>query len=350
MASVCGSSLSLMDAGVPLKAAVAGIAMGLVYAEGKYTTLTDILGDEDAFGDMDFKVAGTSEVVTALQLDTKIDGIPADVLAQALQQAKDARMQILEVMNGALAAPREEVQGTAPKITSFEIPMDRIGEIIGPKGKVINTLQQETGAEISVDDDGTVGTVTIGSPDGGSVAEARRRIELILNPPSAEIGETYQGKVVTITKFGAFVNILPGRDGLVHISKLGQGKRIERVEDVLEVGDAIEVRVDDIDPAGKVVLTPVGALAESAGSDAGSSDGGSNSGASNSGASDGRSSGGSDRGGPNKAVSFEDAWDAEAEKQFGDLGPAGRPDVPGEERGDRGGRGRGPRRNDRRGR
>ncbi|MDQ3757914.1 MAG: polyribonucleotide nucleotidyltransferase, partial [Actinomycetota bacterium] len=258
MASVCGSSLSLMDAGVPIKAPVAGIAMGLVYAEGRYTTLTDILGAEDAFGDMDFKVAGTAEFVTALQLDTKIDGLPADVLAQALQQARDARMQILEVMNGAIAEPRAEVQGTAPKIVSFEIPMDKIGEVIGPKGKVINTLQTETGADINVDDDGSTGTVTIGSKDGAAVQEARRRIELILDPPKAEIGAVYSGRVVNITKFGAFVNILPGRDGLVHISKLGQGRRIDKVEDVVDLGDEIQVRVDDIDQQGKVSLTPVG--------------------------------------------------------------------------------------------
>src|SRR5205807_8202622 len=258
MASVCSSSLSLMDAGVPIKAPVAGIAMGLVFAEGKYTTLTDILGAEDAFGDMDFKVAGTADFVTALQLDTKIDGLPADVLAKALQQARDARLQILDVMNKTIAEPRPTVAATAPKIVSFEIPLDKIGEVIGPKGKIINTMQQETGADINVDDDGVVGTVTIGSKDGEQVEEARRRIELILDPPKAVVGATYTGKVVNVTKFGAFVNILPGRDGLVHISKLGRGKRVERVEDVLNLGDEITVRVDDIDPQGKVSLTPVG--------------------------------------------------------------------------------------------
>src|SRR5437762_8193006 len=207
---------------------------------------------------MDFKVAGTADFVTALQLDTKIDGLPADVLAQALQQAKEARLEILEVMKGAIAEPRPEVQGTAPKITSFEIPMDKIGEVIGPKGKVINTLQQETGADIAVDDDGVIGTVTIGAKDGSAVSEARRRIELILDPPKAEIGALYEGKVVNITKFGAFVNILPGRDGLLHISKIGKGKRIERVEDVLDLGDNVTVRVDDVDPQGKVSLSLVG--------------------------------------------------------------------------------------------
>ncbi|MEZ5252037.1 MAG: polyribonucleotide nucleotidyltransferase, partial [Ilumatobacteraceae bacterium] len=231
MASVCSGSLALMDAGVPIKAAVAGIAMGLVYAEGKYTTLTDILGAEDAFGDMDFKVAGTADAITALQLDTKIDGIPADVLAAALDQAKEARTQILANMNACIDAPRAEVAATAPKIISITIPMDKIGEVIGPKGKVINTIQQETGADIAVDDDGSVGVVTIGAVEAFRMEEAKARILAIVSPPMAEVGATYQGKVVNITKFGAFVNILPGRDGLVHISKLGRGKRINSVED-----------------------------------------------------------------------------------------------------------------------
>ena len=262
MASVCGSTLSLMAAGVPLKAPVAGIAMGLVYDEGTYVTLTDILGSEDAFGDMDFKVAGTADAVTALQLDTKIAGLPADVLAKALLQAKEARLAILEVMTGAIAEPRDDVANSAPKIVSMEIPIDKIGEVIGPKGKVINTLQQETGADIAVDDDGVVGTVTIGAKDGNAVEEARRRISLILDPPTAEVGVVYPGKVVNITKFGAFVNILPGRDGLLHISKLSSlagGKRINNVEDVLTLGQQVEVRVDDIDPQGKVSLSLAGA-------------------------------------------------------------------------------------------
>ena len=258
MASVCGSTLSLMAAGVPLRAPVAGIAMGLVYDEGTYVTLTDILGSEDAFGDMDFKVAGTADAVTALQLDTKIAGLPADVLAKALLQAKEARLTILGVMAGAIAEPRDHVANSAPKIVSMEIPIDKIGEVIGPKGKVINTLQQETGADIAVDDDGVVGTVTIGAKDGNAVEEARRRISLILDPPTAEVGAVYPGKVVNITKFGAFVNVLPGRDGLLHISKLSSlagGKRINNVEDVLTLGQAVEVRVDDIDPQGKVSLS-----------------------------------------------------------------------------------------------
>ena len=310
MGSVCSSSLSLMDAGVPIREHVAGIAMGLIYEGGTYTTLTDILGAEDAYGDMDFKVAGTADVVTALQLDTKIDGLPADVLGAALQQAREARLTILEVMRKAIPEPRPEVQGTAPKIVSFEIPMDKIGEVIGPKGKVINTLQQETGADINVDDDGVVGTVTIGSKDGAAVTEARRRIELILDPPKAEVGKTYPGKVVNITKFGAFVNILPGRDGLVHISKLGKGKRVDRVEDVLDLGDELEVRVDDIDPQGKVSLSPVGDDWGGAGGGEGNGGGGGG----------GRAAAGDPVSGD--VVSFEDSFDAELREEFGDLGPA----------------------------
>ena len=318
MGSVCGSTLSMMDAGVPLRAPVAGIAMGLVFADGKYTTLTDILGAEDAFGDMDFKVAGTSEFVTALQLDTKIDGIPADVLAQALQQAKEARLAILEVMAGAIAKPRDEVGETAPKIISFEIPMDKIGEVIGPKGKVINAIQQETGADISVDDDGSVGRVSIGSTDGGAVAEAERQIRLILNPPTAEVGQVYQGRVVNVTKFGAFVNILPGRDGLLHISKIGGGKRIDKVEDVLDLGDAVEVRVDDVDPNGKVSLsmasTPVADASEGDATETESAP-------RESAAAPAVATEAAD-GTEREYVSFEDAFDAEISSELGDLGPA----------------------------
>src|SRR5438445_2796500 len=258
MGSVCSSSLSLMDAGVPTRGHVSGIAMGLIYEDGKYTALTDILGAEDAYGDMDFKVAGTEQAITALQLDTKIEGLPADVLKAALLQAREARLAILDIMNATIAEPQSEVAMSAPKIVSFEIPLDKIGEVIGPKGKVINTLQQETGADINVDDDGAVGTVTIGAKEGSAVEEARRRIELILEPPKAEVGAVYTGKVVNITKFGAFVNILPGRDGLVHISKLGRGKRVDRVEDVLNLGDEVTVRVDDIDNSGKLSLSLAG--------------------------------------------------------------------------------------------
>ncbi len=311
MASVCSSSMSLMDGGVPIKAPVAGIAMGLIHEGDEYLTLTDILGSEDAFGDMDFKVAGTAEFVTALQLDTKIDGLPADVLAAALSQAKDARMKILEVMAGAIAEPRDDVGEAAPKLISFEIPIDKIGEVIGPKGKVINTITAETGADVSVDDDGMVGTVTIGAVDKGAVAEAERQVRLILDPPTADVGATYTGKVVNITKFGAFVNILPGRDGLLHISKIGGKRRIDKVEDVLTLGDEIEVRVDDIDPNGKISLVPT----SDDGGDAGSSNGK-------------RRSGSEDRPGRRDAesdvevVSFSDAFDAEASESFGDLGPS----------------------------
>jgi polyribonucleotide nucleotidyltransferase len=317
MASVCGSTLSLMDAGVPIKAPVAGIAMGLVFHEGKYTTLTDILGAEDAFGDMDFKVAGTAEFVTALQLDTKIDGIPADVLAAALEQAKEARLTILEVMAKAIPEPRAEVSPNAPKIVSFEIPADKIGEIIGPKGKVINAIQAETGANISVDDDGMVGIVSIAAVESEKVAEAERQIRLILNPPTAEVGATYQGRVVNITKFGAFVNILPGRDGLVHISKLGGGKRIDSVESVLSLGDEIEVKVDDVDPNGKISLSPVGDSSPKASDGDGSADAASS------------SNGSTQASAPAPAVdddlvvvNFGDAYDATAAERHGDLGPA----------------------------
>ncbi len=315
MASVCASTLSLMDAGVPIKAPVAGIAMGLVHAEGKYTTLTDILGAEDAFGDMDFKVAGTRDFVTALQLDTKIDGLPAVVLAQALRQAREARLAVLEVMAKAIAEPAPGVKPHAPKIVTFEIPVDKIGEVIGPKGKVINTLQQETGADIAIDDEGGVGRVTIGAKESVAVDEARRRIELILDPPVAEVGGVYDGKVVNITKFGAFVNILPGRDGLLHISRLGGGKRVERVEDVVTLGQDVRVIVDDIDPQGKVSLSLVGEDGERIG------------GAKPDHASAARPSEGAagaerpNDGGP-KRVSFEDEFAAEIERDFGRLGPA----------------------------
>jgi polyribonucleotide nucleotidyltransferase len=274
MGSVCSSSLSMMDAGVPIKAPVAGIAMGLICKDGEYVTLTDILGAEDAFGDMDFKVAGTADFVTALQLDTKIDGIPADVLAAALNQAKEARLAILEVMADAIPAPRDDVGESAPKIEAFEIPVEKIGEVIGPKGKMINTIQAETGADISVDDDGMVGIVSIASPDRAKVAEAKRQVMLIVDPPTAEVGAVYEGRVVNITKFGAFVSILPGRDGLVHISKLGAGKRIDKVEDVLELGQPLTVIVEDVDPNGKISLKPAGdgPAASSKDDDAGGSD------------------------------------------------------------------------------
>jgi polyribonucleotide nucleotidyltransferase len=326
MASVCGSSLSLMAAGVPIKAPVAGIAMGLVYDGGTYVTLTDILGSEDAFGDMDFKVAGTADAVTALQLDTKIDGLPADVLAKALLQAKEARLIILGVMAAAIAEPRDHVANSAPKIVSMEIPIDKIGEVIGPKGKVINTLQQETGADIAVDDDGMVGTVTIGAVDGNAVEEARRRISLILDPPTADVGAIYAGKVVNITKFGAFVNVLPGRDGLLHISKLSPlagGKRINNVEDVLALGQPIEVRVDDIDPQGKVSLS-LASVPEVVADAAPTSEG-------NGAAPAAPAATGSTV----ATASFEEAFEAELVADLGDLGPGASGEQ--RDRGDRGG-------------
>ena len=311
MASVCSSSLSLMDAGVPIKAPVAGIAMGLVYAEGKYTALTDILGAEDAFGDMDFKVAGTSDFITALQLDTKIDGIPAEVLADALNQAKEARLAILDVMKEAIAEPRDDVSDVAPKIISFEIPLDKIGEVIGPKGKVINAMQQETGAEIIVDDDGAVGTVAIAGTDREAVYEAERQINLILDPPTADVGETYLGKVVNITNFGAFVNILPGRDGLLHISKIGGNKRINKVEDVLELGQEVEVRVEDIDPNGKISLVPVADESSNESSKSGNKD---DSEAQKSDKGEGQPKN-------DGAKSFEDEFEEGLVADLGDLGP-----------------------------
>ena len=251
MASVCGSSLSLMDAGVPIHAPVAGIAMGLIAHDGEYITLTDILGAEDALGDMDFKVAGTREMITALQLDTKIESLPAEVLIQAMHQARDARLFILDAMAEVLAEPRPELAPNAPKIESIVIPRDRIGEVIGPKGKVIRELEEETGATIEIDDDGTV---RVGAVDTASMQLAKERILAIGFPPEANVGETYQGEVVNITKFGAFVNILPGRDGLLHISKMGGGRRIAQVEDVLALGDNVEVVVREIDDRGKVSL------------------------------------------------------------------------------------------------
>jgi polyribonucleotide nucleotidyltransferase len=266
MGSVCASTLSLLNAGVPLRAPVAGIAMGLVSDEvdGKtqYVALTDILGAEDAYGDMDFKVAGTRQFVTALQLDTKLDGIPSDVLAQALTQARDARLHILDVMTEAIDSP-DEMSPYAPRVTTVKIPVDKIGEVIGPKGKIINAIQDETGAEISIEDDGTI---YVGAADGPSAQAAVDRINAIANPQLPKIGERFLGTVVKTAAFGAFVSLLPGRDGLVHISKLGNGKRIGKVEDVVKVGDKLQVEITDIDNRGKISLVPVReeAAAESA--------------------------------------------------------------------------------------
>ena len=257
MGSVCASTLSLLAAGVPLKAPVAGIAMGLVSGDvdGKhiFKTLTDILGAEDAFGDMDFKVAGTSEFITALQLDTKLDGIPADILAAALQQAKEARATILEVINECIDGPAE-MSEFAPRIITTSVPVEKIGEVIGPKGKMINQIQEDTGAEIAIEDDGTVFI----SSEGGEAAEkAKAIIDQIANPHVPEAGETYNGKVVKTTSFGAFVNLTPGTDGLLHISQirnLANGERIDAVEDVLKEGDTVEVIVQGVDDRGKISL------------------------------------------------------------------------------------------------
>jgi polyribonucleotide nucleotidyltransferase len=260
MGSVCASTLSLLNAGVPLKAPVAGIAMGLISDEvdGKteYVALTDILGAEDAFGDMDFKVAGTEEFVTALQLDTKLDGIPAKVLSAALLQAKEARLAILDVMTQAIDRP-DEMNPLAPRIISIKIPVDQIGAVIGPKGKVINQIQEETGAEITIEDDGTI---YIGATNGTAADAAKAQILGIADPKLPEVGERYNGSVVKLAAFGAFINLLPGKDGLLHISqirKMHGGKRIENLEDVMKVGDKVQVEIGEIDPKGKLSLIPV---------------------------------------------------------------------------------------------
>ncbi|TDU03890.1 polyribonucleotide nucleotidyltransferase [Streptomyces sp. 846.5] len=260
MGSVCASTMSLLNAGVPLKAAVAGIAMGLISqeidGETHYVALTDILGAEDAFGDMDFKVAGTKTFVTALQLDTKLDGIPASVLGAALKQAHDARLHILDVMNEAIDVP-DEMSEFAPRIITIKIPVDKIGEVIGPKGKMINQIQEDTGADITIEDDGTI---YIGAVDGPSAEAARTTINQIANPTMPEVGERYLGTVVKTTTFGAFVSLMPGKDGLLHISqirKLAGGKRVENVEDVLAVGSKVQVEIAEIDPRGKLSLIPV---------------------------------------------------------------------------------------------
>ncbi len=253
MGSVCASTMSLMNAGVPLKAPVAGIAMGLVSEGGQFATLTDILGAEDAFGDMDFKVAGTPQFVTALQLDTKLDGIPSQVLADALQQARTARLAILEVMSEAIDEP-DEMSPYAPRVLSVKIPVDKIGEVIGPKGKMINQIQADTGADITVEDDGTI---YIGATTGSAAEAAMAVINQIANPTMPKVGERFLGTVVKTAAFGAFVSLIPGKDGLVHISKLGNGKRIGKVEDVVNVGDKIQVEITEIDQRGKISLTPV---------------------------------------------------------------------------------------------
>ncbi len=260
MGSVCASTLALLNAGVPLRAPVAGIAMGLVSdtvdGQVEYAALTDILGAEDAFGDMDFKVAGTKEFVTAIQLDTKLDGIPASVLAGALTQARDARLHILDVMAEAIDRP-DEMSPFAPRVITVQVPIDKIGEVIGPKGKMINQIQADTGADISIEDDGTV---YIGATDGPSAEAARAAVNAIANPTMPEIGERYMGTVVKTTTFGAFISLVPGKDGLLHISQIRKmvgGKRVENVEDVLAVGQKVQVQISEIDPRGKLSLAPV---------------------------------------------------------------------------------------------
>ena len=259
MGSVCASTMSLLNAGVPLKASVAGIAMGLISDEvdGKteYVALTDILGAEDAFGDMDFKVAGTKEFVTALQLDTKLDGIPASVLSAALLQAKEARLAILDVMNQAISSP-DEMSLLAPRIISIKVPVDMIGAVIGPKGKMINQIQDETGADITIEDDGTI---YIGATEGSAAEAAKAQINAIANPVQLSVGDKFNGAVVKLATFGAFINLAPGKDGLLHISqirKMHGGKRIENLEDVMKVGEKIEVVINEIDPKGKYSLVP----------------------------------------------------------------------------------------------
>jgi polyribonucleotide nucleotidyltransferase len=261
MGSVCASTMSLLNAGVPLRAPVAGIAMGLISEGGEFVTLTDILGAEDAYGDMDFKVAGTKDFITALQLDTKLDGIPASVLGAALQQARGARLTILDVMNSAIDAP-DEMAPTAPRVIAIKIPVDKIGEVIGPKGKIINAIQDDTGADITIEDDGTI---YIGATDGPTAEAARAAINAIANPELPELGARYLGTVVKTTNFGAFISLTPGRDGLLHVSKmkaLAGGKRVANPEDVVSVGQKVQVEIAEIDPRGKISLTPVVAEGE----------------------------------------------------------------------------------------
>jgi polyribonucleotide nucleotidyltransferase len=249
MASVCGSTLALMDTGVPIKAPVAGVAMGLVMEGGKYVILTDIQGTEDHLGDMDFKVAGTAEGITALQMDIKISGLSTEIMKEALEQARQARLFILEKILEVIPAPRPELKPHTPRITTVKIPSDKIGAIIGPGGKNIRALQEETGTKIDIQEDGTV---YIASTSGAGAELARERIEAITETP--QLGRIYTGKVVRIADFGAFVEILPGQDGMVHISQL-DSERVEKVENVVKMGDEITVMVTGIDPMGKIRLS-----------------------------------------------------------------------------------------------
>lgn len=252
-ASVCASSLSLMAAGVPIREHVAGIAMGLISKDETYVTLTDILGAEDALGDMDFKVAGTRNVITALQLDMKIEGLPADVLRKALNQAMDARHHILDIMEDTISEPAESLSGNAPRLETIELPKDKIGEVIGPKGKNIKKIEEETGCSVEIDDDGIL---TLGSTEEEAIAAGKEMVMMIIDPPEAEVGVEYDGEVVSVATYGAFINILPGRDGLLHVSKFHSSKRVNNTEAVVSVGDKIRVNVDSIEN-GKVSLSPV---------------------------------------------------------------------------------------------
>ena len=252
-ASVCASSLSLMAAGVPIREHVAGIAMGLISKDDSYVTLTDILGAEDALGDMDFKVAGTRNVITALQLDMKIEGLPADVLRKALNQAMDARHHILDIMEDTIGEPAESLSGNAPRLETIELPKDKIGEVIGPKGKNIKKIEEETGCSVEIDDDGIL---TLGSTEEEAIAAGKEMVMMIIDPPEAEVGAEYDGEIVSVATYGAFVNILPGRDGLLHVSKFHSSKRVNNTEAVVSVGDKVKVKVDSIEN-GKVSLSPV---------------------------------------------------------------------------------------------
>ena len=249
MATVCGSSLSMMDAGVPVKAPVAGIAMGLIKEGDDCVVLSDILGDEDHLGDMDFKVAGTRDGVTALQMDIKIDGITREIMASALDQAKDGRIHILDEMAKVLDRPREEMSEYAPRIISFRIHPDKIRDVIGKGGVTIRSITEETGTTIDIEDDGTV---SIASVDKAAGEEARRRIEEIT--ADVEVGKIYAGRVARLMDFGAFVNILPGKDGLVHISQIST-ERVEKVSDKLREGDMVKVKVLEVDKQGRIRLS-----------------------------------------------------------------------------------------------
>jgi polyribonucleotide nucleotidyltransferase len=249
MASVCGGSLALFDAGVPMKAAVAGVAMGLIKEGKKYAILTDILGTEDHLGDMDFKVAGTTEGITSIQMDIKIEGLDLKIMEEALTQAKEGRLHILGEMNRALATPRTELSMYAPRIVTVQIPVDKIGELIGPKGKNIRGIQEETGAELTVDDDGTV---TIAAVGGESMERAKQMVQAIT--AEAVVGETYEGTVKTVTAFGAFIEIMPGTEALLHVSEM-RWERVEKPEDVCKKGDRVTVKLVDRDERGRLRLS-----------------------------------------------------------------------------------------------